>query len=82
MVVCKRNVSISPFTGFGDCLAIILAGHLTCILKNLIMKRSVRFDQLLLITRYYLVKVSGIILDPLNGIPLLDFNNQYDSNML
>lgn len=46
------------------------------------MKRTVRIEQLLLVTRYYLAKISGIIRDPLNGIPVPDFNNQYDSNML
>jgi hypothetical protein len=46
------------------------------------MKRTVRLEQFLLITRYYLAKISGIILTPLNGIPVPDFNNQYDPYML
>ena len=37
---------------------------------------------ILLFVEFYFLKLADIILHPLKGIPMPDFNNQYDEKML
>jgi hypothetical protein len=46
------------------------------------MKKFDRFRKGLLFTSYYLVKLADSILHPLKDMPALDFNDQYDHNIL
>ena len=46
------------------------------------MKNVKRIQAVLLVAGHYLIKFKDSILHPLKGLPVPNFNNQYDPTML
>ena len=46
------------------------------------MKNVNRIPVFLLVAGYFLIKIRDSIIHPLKGIPVPNFNNQYDETML